>query len=192
MDDFGDVSGTEYLPVFTIPDVPEQMDDDGWSDSDDDFNLTGEYTGKYKMVTVPIKADPPTSGTRGRMESWGRPVSPFPYSEILERSLPVSDLTEDDIFGDVDTHEVPLAGDDQGTESGAPPAAVEPRLSTATSARPVRPNHALEEPSDGEVDPDVVKVTSGGATTAARAAAILKLVHACFITSERMLTFLAA
>ncbi|KAH0834907.1 Pex19 protein family-domain-containing protein [Lanmaoa asiatica] len=83
------------LPVFDAPRAVEETSG-AWSDSDDDgFNLTGEYTGKYKILKVPTKADPPTSGTKERMESWGRPVSPFPYSEIMERSLPLSDFAED-------------------------------------------------------------------------------------------------
>ncbi|KIM55732.1 hypothetical protein SCLCIDRAFT_285747 [Scleroderma citrinum Foug A] len=189
VDDFGDVSDRDFLPVFAIPDAQEQLDSDGWSDSDDDFDLTGEYTGKYKMVTVPTKADPPTSGTRERMESWGRPVSPFPYSEILERSLPMSEA-EEDIFGDMDTREVAPTEGGQGSESVSLPAATEPCPSAAASAQP---DGVPEESSDDEeVDADVVKVTSGDATTAARAAAILELVHLCIIAPERILTFLSA
>ena len=190
MDDFGDVSDRDFLPVFAIPDAPEQLDSDGWSDSDDDFDLTGEYTGKYKMVTVPTKADPPTSGTRERMESWGRPVSPFPYSEILERSLPMSEA-EEDIFGDMDTREVAPTEGGQGSESVLLLAATEPCPSAAASAQP---DGVPEEFSDDdeEVDADVVKVTSGDPTTAARAAAILELVHLCIIAPERILTFLSA
>ncbi|KAL4068525.1 hypothetical protein V8B97DRAFT_841033 [Scleroderma yunnanense] len=176
VDDFGDVSATDFLPVFSIPDEPKQMVDDGWSDSDDDFNLTGEYTGKYKMVLVPTKVDPPTSGTKGKMEAWGRPVSPFPYHEILERSFPSSDLTEEDIFVDVDKHEAAPTEECQDTKSIPTPAVVEPCSLRAASARP---NHVPEQPSDDDddedVDVDIVKVTSGDATTAARAAAILKL-----------------
>lgn len=78
--------------MFDAPRAVEEMSG-AWSDSDDDeFNLTGEYTGKYKILKVPTKADPPT---KERMDSWGRPLSPFPYSEIMERSLPPSDFVED-------------------------------------------------------------------------------------------------
>ena len=38
----------------------------------------GEYTGRWKMMLVRTKQDPPSSATRGRMEEWGRPISPFP------------------------------------------------------------------------------------------------------------------
>lgn len=87
--------GVHALPIFHAPRVVEETSG-AWSDSDDDgFNLTGEYTGKYKILKVPTKADPPTDGTTERMESWGRPVSPFPYSQIMEHSLPLSDFAED-------------------------------------------------------------------------------------------------
>ena len=85
-------AGVHALPTFAAPRTV--METSGaWSDSDDDdgFNLTGEYTGHYKILRVPTKADPPT---RERM-SWGRPVSPFPYSAIMERSLPLEDVAED-------------------------------------------------------------------------------------------------
>ncbi|EED83299.1 predicted protein [Postia placenta Mad-698-R] len=55
--------------------------DDGFSSSEDeheDFDQTGEYTGKFRMLAVPTKEDPPNSHTRERMEAWGRPISPFP------------------------------------------------------------------------------------------------------------------
>ena len=98
------------LPIFDVPRIVEETSG-AWSDSDDDgFNLTGEYTGKYKLLRIPTKADPPTSGTRERMESWGRPVSPFPYNEIMERSLPLSDFAEansppDDILDSLIPHD---------------------------------------------------------------------------------------
>lgn len=83
-------ANAHVLPVFGAPRVVAETSG-AWSDSDDDgFNLTGEYTGKYKILKVPTKADPPK-----RMGPWGRPVSPFPYSEILERSLPLSEVAED-------------------------------------------------------------------------------------------------
>lgn len=68
------------LPLFDLHAAP---DDGGWSDSDDeDVNPAwgmgtegeGEYTGRFRMMKVPTKADPPTSGTRGRMDEWGRPI----------------------------------------------------------------------------------------------------------------------
>ncbi|KAF8126151.1 hypothetical protein EV363DRAFT_1348899 [Boletus edulis] len=79
--------------MFNAPRAFEETSS-AWSDSDDDgFNLTGEYTGKFKVLKVPTKADSPTNE---HMESWGRPVSPFPFSAIMERSLPLSEAAEDD------------------------------------------------------------------------------------------------
>ncbi|KAG6332947.1 hypothetical protein ID866_6142 [Astraeus odoratus] len=175
VDDFGDVGDSDDLPVFAIPEAPDQVNDGGWSDSDDDeFNLTGEYTGKYKMVMVPTKADPPTSGTRGRMESWGRPVSPFPYRAILERSLPLSDLTEEDVLADGNQNEAPPAerGSDAYVQTELLPTDESSPLVTTTPSGNVGDSPSDE---DEEVDVDVVKITSGDATTAARAAAILNL-----------------
>ncbi|KAI6045362.1 hypothetical protein EDC04DRAFT_143301 [Pisolithus marmoratus] len=174
VNDFGDVTDPDVLPVLTGPEPPDQINDDGWSDSDDDFNLTGEYTGKYKMLKIPTKADPPTSGTRERMEMWGRPASPFPYSEILERSLPLSDMTEVDIFGNDDQHHpgTQTHGKPNEDVSTTSPPAVEP-----PALPPARPDEEAEDASDDDegIEADVVKVTSGDPQTAAHAAAILGL-----------------
>lgn len=68
------------LPVFDLHAAPH---DNGWSDSDSDDERgvwragaegEGEYTGRFRMMMVPTKVDPPTSGTRGRMDEWGRPI----------------------------------------------------------------------------------------------------------------------
>ncbi|KAI9444205.1 hypothetical protein H4582DRAFT_2190730 [Lactarius indigo] len=68
------------------PDVPEQpvfnfigAGSDPWSSSNEgESEQEGEYTGKFRVVRVPTKTDPPTSATRERIEQWGRPLSPFP------------------------------------------------------------------------------------------------------------------
>lgn len=91
------LSGSPEADVHALPrfDAPRTLDETSgaWSDSDDDgFNLTGDYTGKFKVLKVPTRVEPPT---REHMESWGRPVSPFPYSAIMERSLPLSEVVED-------------------------------------------------------------------------------------------------
>jgi len=53
--------------------------EDSWSSSDGGISeQEGEYTGKFRVMQVPTKVDPPTSGTRERIEQWGRPISPFP------------------------------------------------------------------------------------------------------------------
>ena len=63
---------------------------DSGSDSGDEFDQTGEYTGRFKVLTVPTKADPPSSCTRERQDAWGNPSSPFPGSGGRRRSLPSS------------------------------------------------------------------------------------------------------
>ncbi|KAH9939178.1 hypothetical protein B0H21DRAFT_757154 [Amylocystis lapponica] len=98
-------------PVFNFDDVMQDGGGDSWSDSDEgdgDFDQTGEYTGKFKVLTVPVKADPPSSCTRGRMDAWGRPISPFPrrvraslphdteHGRILDIAEEQSDIVLDD------------------------------------------------------------------------------------------------
>ncbi|KAF5362614.1 hypothetical protein D9758_009569 [Tetrapyrgos nigripes] len=70
-----------------------------WTDSDDDENDelpniehtlgapatvvgngVGEYTGRWRLLQVRTKADPPSSATKVRMDEWGRPISPYPYT----------------------------------------------------------------------------------------------------------------
>jgi hypothetical protein len=81
------------LPLFSLPPTGESgwNDTGGWSDSDDDEGERagpagedgehgeGEYTGRFHMLTVRTKLDPPSSATRTRMEEWGRPITPFPH-----------------------------------------------------------------------------------------------------------------
>ncbi|KAI0938863.1 hypothetical protein AcV5_000449 [Taiwanofungus camphoratus] len=89
------------LPAFNLENVVDAMGSDAWSDSDEDdgFDHSGEYTGKFKVLTVPTKADPPSSCTRHRMDAWGRPISPFPgHVRRQKRELDSEDeamLTED-------------------------------------------------------------------------------------------------
>ena len=84
---------------FPLPGIPSDIDDhedsilpeqpvfnfaangeDSFSSSEGgDPEQEGEYTGKFRELHVPIKADPPTSATKERIEKWGRPVSPFPH-----------------------------------------------------------------------------------------------------------------
>ena len=83
---------------FPLPGIPSDVDDnedanlpeqpvfnfagageDPWSSSDGGLSeQEGEFTGKFRVMHVPTKADPPTSTTRERIEQWGRPISPFP------------------------------------------------------------------------------------------------------------------
>jgi hypothetical protein len=76
--------------------------EDSWSSSDGggSSEQEGEYTGKFRVLQVPTKADPPTSGTRERAEQWGRPISPFP-----RRGSPIPEIeVADDVdeAGDLD------------------------------------------------------------------------------------------
>jgi hypothetical protein len=75
------------VPPVQLFDLNPPDEAGGWSDSDwddatgeneDKTEGRGEYTGKWRMMKVRTKADPPSSATRGRMEQWGRPISPFP------------------------------------------------------------------------------------------------------------------
>ncbi|KAF5391671.1 hypothetical protein D9757_002374 [Collybiopsis confluens] len=66
---------------------------DEWSDSDDEESPRtpqrksgvidegiGEFTGHWQMTKTRTKADPPSSATRTRIEIWGNPKSPYPYT----------------------------------------------------------------------------------------------------------------
>ena len=87
VDDNEDINSLNQ-PVFNLAVDGE----DSWSSSDGgNSEQEGEYTGKFRVVHVPTKADPPTSGTRGRIESWGRPISPFP-----RRGSPIPEIEPDD------------------------------------------------------------------------------------------------
>ena len=79
-------------PMFDFTNVREdsRVWDDDDDDSDEDFDQTGEYTGRFKVLTVPTKADPPSSCTRSRQDAWGNPSSPYPGSGGRKRSLPSS------------------------------------------------------------------------------------------------------
>ncbi|KAF9444647.1 hypothetical protein P691DRAFT_778122 [Macrolepiota fuliginosa MF-IS2] len=106
VDDSADLDITPvHIPFFELADNPN---DDGWSDSEGDElpvipnpvansptqEGEGEYTGKWKEVLVRTKADPPSSATRGRMDEWGNPKSPFPLS--LEKKPP--SLEQEDVL----------------------------------------------------------------------------------------------
>ena len=128
------------LPLFNLnlADLPASSDAGGWSDSEEeDRDLTGdadnedevegkgEYTGKWRMVKVRTKLDPPSSATRERMEEWGRPITPFPrriakldlFKEVHDEE---EQVTEEDVKNEVNiTYReearelcVPLDGED--------------------------------------------------------------------------------
>ncbi|CAL1709290.1 unnamed protein product [Somion occarium] len=78
-------------PIF---DFTAGGDDDDWtSESDKEFDQVGEYTGKFKVLTVPTKNDPPSSTTKQRQDAWGRPISPFPK---VRRKSPTLEEDEDE------------------------------------------------------------------------------------------------
>ena len=92
-DDDLDDSFANAPPLFDLTNAQE--DPGAWDDVDsgtdsEDFDQTGEYTGRFKAFTVPTKADPPSSCTRSRQDAWGNPSSPFPGSTGRHRSLPSS------------------------------------------------------------------------------------------------------
>ncbi|PCH45019.1 hypothetical protein WOLCODRAFT_165551 [Wolfiporia cocos MD-104 SS10] len=91
--------------------------DSDWAESGSDgdgegeFDQTGEYTGRFMMLTVPTKEDPPSSATRERQNAWGRPVSPFPSGRRLlrDRGLPgVEDDEEEESDEEEEIREVPV------------------------------------------------------------------------------------
>ncbi|KAH9941289.1 uncharacterized protein BXZ73DRAFT_88432 [Epithele typhae] len=87
-DDDEDDSFAGAPPAFDFTNVPE--DTGAWTDDSDpeEFDQSGEFTGRFKVLTVPTKADPPSSCTRSRQEAWGNPYSPFPGPR--RRSFPAS------------------------------------------------------------------------------------------------------
>lgn len=97
VDDNEDIDSLKH-PVFDLTAKGE----DSWSSSDGGGNSEqeGEYTGKFRVMQVPTKADPPTSGTRERAEQWGRPISPFPRRGSPIPEIEVAD--GEDEAGDLD------------------------------------------------------------------------------------------
>jgi hypothetical protein len=172
-------SSSPLVPTSTHPDGQDTQWD-AWTDSDSEGEGEGEYTGRFKMFHIPTKADPPTSGTKARMEEWGRPVSPFPYEARLDRSLP-------------DPHDMDVAdSEDGGMEANILDALdvecvfediveVPPASSDLSSDSPTSDLHiGADEGHDSDVDveSDVVRITGSDPKAAARAAAILRLVGA--------------
>ncbi|KAF4581360.1 hypothetical protein EYR40_002948 [Pleurotus pulmonarius] len=87
------------LPIFNFD---PNAADDAFSDSDDELappgpaskaavigEGEGEYTGRWRLLDVPTKNDPPSSATRERMDKWGNPISPFPkrVTKSVERLI---------------------------------------------------------------------------------------------------------
>jgi hypothetical protein len=126
-----------HLPLFNLnlDDLPASSDAGGWSDSDDDdatlrdgryadgeqVEGEGEYTGKWRMLTVRTKLDPPSSATRERMEEWGRPITPFPKRiaklDLLEEEEHMfkhrEEATDDEEEKEVREMSIPLDDEEQ-------------------------------------------------------------------------------
>ncbi|THH19655.1 hypothetical protein EW146_g1562 [Bondarzewia mesenterica] len=128
-----------------LPGPPSMFDFTGADDVDDesseeerergkgDEEDTGEYTGRFKVMTVPIKADPPTSATRDRIERWGRPRSPFPLrNKVVEEDDEEEDGDQDmendtgeDLHSESTTGPANQKEERQETKEGNEPSAVE-------------------------------------------------------------------
>ena len=144
------------LPPLFAFDKPSNIDEP-WTDDEQDgaseFDHAGEYTGKFKVITVPTKADPPSSMTKRRQDMWGRPISPFPRSRLLptlrhspipespraeETELPIAEYDEEEpqtiqarsptppVFSSIlpDDPEGDARMDELSGEAHSPPAAI--------------------------------------------------------------------
>ncbi|KAF8508245.1 hypothetical protein BU17DRAFT_70877 [Hysterangium stoloniferum] len=81
-----DPNETTGSHIFHSDDVEAQAGED-----------EGEFTGRFKFYNTPLKQDPPSSATRMRRESWGRPISPFPFSlrtNVLEENHNHSEVAQ--------------------------------------------------------------------------------------------------
>ncbi|EKM56878.1 uncharacterized protein PHACADRAFT_172566 [Phanerochaete carnosa HHB-10118-sp] len=146
-------SDGEPLPSFFNFDrlVPVQETEE-WTDEDEDgkneFDHTGEYTGKFKIITVPTKQDPPSSMTRHRQDMWGKPISPFPYEKLRPSvaarrysPIPESPVREN---GEDEEGELPIAEYDDEELQPEPS-----RWRSPTPPSPRSPPHAVD---DGDVE----------------------------------------
>lgn len=77
---------------------------DAWSDVEDSPAITqgkpeglgeDEFTGKFLLLKVPTKADPPSSEEKERMDRWGRPISPFPGGPVQRKHSWVQELEDE-------------------------------------------------------------------------------------------------
>ncbi|GJJ10559.1 hypothetical protein Clacol_004786 [Clathrus columnatus] len=129
----------------------------------------GEFTGRFKYYKTPVKDDPPSSATKLRRDSWGRPISPHPRK--MDQSWGDSD-EEDDGSN-------PLASSpDESLETNPP----DKLFDSGEINEDVPMNN--EEPTafdDEFILPGIVEVSSNDPRAAARAAAILKLHHSYII-----------
>jgi hypothetical protein len=73
-------------PIFDLSNESTDAGPGFNSDSDSDceaavgeFSGTGEYTGRFSVITVPTKADSSIDETEDRSGRWGTPRSPYPF-----------------------------------------------------------------------------------------------------------------
>ncbi|KAG5653559.1 hypothetical protein H0H81_012248 [Sphagnurus paluster] len=108
-----DVDGPAPIFDFGLPGSSDVGG--GWTDSEDEQDKhntvessevgEGEYTGRFRMVRVRTKLDPPSSATRERMEEWGRPITPFPRVKIGKLDLLKEVVGEEEEEEDVEMDE---------------------------------------------------------------------------------------
>lgn len=105
--DAGQEAGPTPEPGGPFDFSAEGNDSDWTSDSDQELDHVGTFTGKYKEFTVPTKMDPPSSATRQRQDKWGHPISPFPK---VRRKSPILEEDEDGERTDIPSTEVEHSG----------------------------------------------------------------------------------
>jgi hypothetical protein len=182
-DDSADLSMAEMLPLFDLDELPSS--NGGWTDSDSDsgtdFDQSGDYTGKFTMMKVPTKVDPPTSGTRDRINRWGRPVSPFPGAKRKVKGSLKKD-GDNSLFDDSDDARDGSSGgvsmlvvDNRPDVSIPEPYDVRDDLLASLPGGVVSDN-SDDDANDSSIEVGMVKITSDDPRAAARAAAILKQV----------------
>lgn len=169
------------VPLFdlNLADLPASSDAGGWSDSDDDDHALrggaedeeegeGEYTGRWKMVKVRTKLDPPSSATKERMEEWGRPITPFPkriamldllkevhgeeeaIGEDVDMSKGQEATTDEEEEREVRELSVPLDGEDDQGEQEVRQMSVEFQFQDLET-----PHTAMEGPFDFDTSVDI-------------------------------------
>lgn len=190
---FDDPQDVDVEPVRLFDIDTFATGDGGWSDSDDEPTREneeegeGEYTGKWRMLKIPTKQDPPSSATRTRQELWGRPISPFP------RMAMTLDLLGEELEAEEEEAEVRKMSVEPEPEHHDSKGAACLNEETVFPDLENQPNnvqvnqgtHLTDEDEDGEDtdtddEPDLVKITSVDPRAAARAVAILKQVSIIF------------
>lgn len=187
--EMGDSYDVDVMPVNLFDWNVGTADGGGWTDSDDDEEEgEGEYTGKWKMMKVRTKQDPPSSATRTRQERWGRPISPFPkikslnlVSEEEEEEEEVRRLSVEPELHNSENEDEERQVREMSMEFEKEAESPNPETQGAASDETCSIQEAIfigeeDETSDSDDEPVQVKITSTDPRAAARAAAILKQV----------------